>query len=322
MIITHKVGAFFAALCLVAALSAVPLQASTYPTGDFDPQRVYVVVQAVTLRSGPGTQFPAIGTLKAGQRVPVRGVITGFLKIPLQNGEDGYAWFEYLQEEGAASSATPSANGLQTTEATPSPTPTETASDSTSAPSVDTSPESMPEQTPQAPVDETPQTESPSLPVESSPVISATPAITEPPHPDMNWEHRLTARVMADERLYEPLDAIRAALKLETESLGPQSGVLIVGGEPFFTQDGKNALFVYSEKGGDFLPLLRAQGTSIRALTHTTNTWRDIEVTNGTHDTGESTVYTFTDNGYKPTRCFTYSTQNNNRMYQTITCPQ
>ncbi len=353
MNITHKVGAFVAALFLVAAFSAQALQASSYPTEYYNSQRVFVVTQGVTLRSGPGTRFDAIGTLKQGQRIPVTGIVEGYLRIPLQNGQDGYAWFEYLHEEGAETTTASTENTTTPIENNVTPTPSATPTQTTQAPLNTVQTEIT--ETPAAPTMATPETTpesevnqagvspvvvptvtsqaAPTTPastdavvaapaVPAEPAVPATPTVAEPPHPDMSWEHQLTARVMADERLYEPLSAIRSALKFKQESLGAQQGVLIVGGAPFFESNGKSILFVYTEKGGDYMPLIRSQGTNLRALTHSTNNWRDIEVIDGTKDAGDSIVYTFTDNGYKPTRCFSYTTQNNNRVYQTKSCPQ
>jgi uncharacterized protein YraI len=78
-----------------AAPSLTPLPAAT-PTSA--PPRAVVTSDTLNARSGPGTDYPILVTLRRGDEVAVTGRNTAgtWLQIPLANGRQGWVWAEYV----------------------------------------------------------------------------------------------------------------------------------------------------------------------------------------------------------------------------------
>ena len=59
-----------------------------------------VVVRDLNLRTGPGPQFPIIGTMPAGAQVGVLGCDGGWCRVQVPSGPQGFASASYLAPDG------------------------------------------------------------------------------------------------------------------------------------------------------------------------------------------------------------------------------
>jgi hypothetical protein len=92
-------------VCATSLLTSAAAQPTTVPTSEASATTCTVAVASggsVNIRSGPGTQFTAIGTLFAGQSLPVLGQLAGgaWLQVSLTNGTAGWVAASVTQLAG------------------------------------------------------------------------------------------------------------------------------------------------------------------------------------------------------------------------------
>jgi uncharacterized protein YraI len=138
MLVCHLWYRCFILLLAVAIMSSlsIPLPASAHPHTQADPPTATVVVRGLNIRSGPGTQYDRVGSVKQGDQLIILGQSNNCAWLAIRTPQNLEGWVAgspryvtYTVTCAAIPVATPKATAIATTTPPQTKTPTPPAAE-------------------------------------------------------------------------------------------------------------------------------------------------------------------------------------------------